>query len=64
MEQQHQDAFDSIKASLQGMSALDLPVENKAFSIVCDASDYAIGCALLQKDDEGRERVIPSSPGS
>ncbi|POM58900.1 Pol protein [Phytophthora palmivora] len=57
MEQQHQDAFDSIKASLQGMSALDLPVENKAFSIVCDASDYAIGCALLQKDDEGRERL-------
>ncbi|POM66280.1 Reverse transcriptase [Phytophthora palmivora] len=29
-----------------------------SFSVVCDASDYAIGCALLQKDDEGRERVI------
>ncbi|POM67417.1 DNA/RNA polymerase [Phytophthora palmivora] len=32
--------------------------QNKSFSVVCDASDYAIGCALLQKDDEGHERVI------
>ncbi|POM67466.1 Reverse transcriptase, partial [Phytophthora palmivora] len=37
---------------------LALPDENKSFSVVCDASDYAIGCALLQKDDEGHERVI------
>ncbi|POM81277.1 LOW QUALITY PROTEIN: Reverse transcriptase [Phytophthora palmivora] len=57
-EQQHQDAFDSIKASLQQAPGLALPDENKSFSVVCDASDYAIGCALLQKDDEGRERVI------
>ncbi|POM80812.1 Pol protein, partial [Phytophthora palmivora] len=54
----HQDAFDSIKASLHHAPVLALPDENKAFSVVCDASDYAIGCALLQKDDEGRERVI------
>ncbi|POM75212.1 Pol protein [Phytophthora palmivora] len=57
-EQQHQDAFDSIKASLQHVPVLALPDDNKSFSVVCDASDYAIGCALLQKDDEGRERVI------
>ncbi|POM77923.1 Pol protein, partial [Phytophthora palmivora] len=57
-EQQHQDAFDSIKASLQQAPVLALPDENKSFSVVCDASDYAIGCALLQKDDEGHERVI------
>jgi hypothetical protein len=25
---------------------------------VCDASDFAIGCALLQGDPEGRERVV------
>ncbi|POM79521.1 Reverse transcriptase [Phytophthora palmivora] len=54
----HQDAFDSIKTSLQQAPVLALPDENKSFSVVCDASDYAIGCALLQKDDEGRERVI------
>ncbi|POM72737.1 LOW QUALITY PROTEIN: Pol protein, partial [Phytophthora palmivora] len=57
-EQQHQDVFDSIKASLQQAPVLALPDETKSFSVVCDASDYAIGCALLQKDDEGHERVI------
>ncbi|POM76783.1 Reverse transcriptase [Phytophthora palmivora] len=57
-EQQHQDAFDSIKASLQQAPVLALPDENKSFNVVCDASGYAIGCALLQKDDEGCERVI------
>ncbi|POM69919.1 Pol protein, partial [Phytophthora palmivora] len=55
-EQQHQDAFDSVKASLQQAPVLALPDENKSFSVVCDASDYAI--ELLQKDDEGRERDI------
>ncbi|POM63070.1 reverse transcriptase, partial [Phytophthora palmivora] len=57
-ERQHQDAFDSIKASLQVAPVLSLPDENKSFSVVCDASDYAIGCALLQKDDERHERAI------
>ncbi|POM62346.1 Pol protein [Phytophthora palmivora] len=58
-EQQHQDAFDSIKASLPQAPVPALPDENKSFSVACDASDCAIGCALLQKDDGGRERVIP-----
>ncbi|POM78491.1 Reverse transcriptase [Phytophthora palmivora] len=57
-EQQHHDAFDNIKASLQQVPVTALSNENKSFSVVCDASDYAIGCALLRKDDEGRERVI------
>ncbi|POM81730.1 Pol protein [Phytophthora palmivora] len=47
-----------IKASLQQAPVLALSDENKPFSVVCDASDYAIGCALLQMDDEGRERAI------
>ncbi|POM64742.1 LOW QUALITY PROTEIN: Reverse transcriptase [Phytophthora palmivora] len=57
-ERLHQDAFDSIKASLQQAPVPALPDKNKSFSVVCDASDYATGCALLQKDDEGHERVI------
>ncbi|POM66941.1 RNA-directed DNA polymerase [Phytophthora palmivora] len=61
-EQQHQDAFNSIKESLQHVSVLALPDENKPFSVVCDASDYAISCALLQKDNEGHERVISFQP--
>ncbi|POM74036.1 Pol Polyprotein [Phytophthora palmivora] len=47
-----------IKASLLHAPVLALSDDNKSFSDVCDASDYAIGCSLLQKDDEGRERVI------
>ncbi|GMF23914.1 unnamed protein product [Phytophthora lilii] len=57
-ERQHQDAFDAIKASLLRALVLALPDESKPFSVVCDASDYAIGCALLQDDAEGRERVV------
>ena len=26
--------------------------------VVCDASNFAIGCALMQCDDESRERVV------
>ncbi|POM73790.1 LOW QUALITY PROTEIN: Pol protein [Phytophthora palmivora] len=55
---EHQEAFDSIRASLQQAPVLALPDENKSFSVVCDASDYVIGCALLQKDDQGRKRLI------
>ncbi|POM64856.1 Retrotransposon nucleocapsid protein [Phytophthora palmivora] len=33
-EQQHQDAYDSIKASLQHAPALALPDENKSFSVL------------------------------
>uniref|UniRef100_H3H7K4 RNA-directed DNA polymerase n=1 Tax=Phytophthora ramorum TaxID=164328 RepID=H3H7K4_PHYRM len=47
-----------IKASLQRAPVLALPDETKPFSVVCDASDYAIGCALLQHDADGHERVI------
>ncbi|POM58892.1 Pol protein [Phytophthora palmivora] len=53
-EQQHQDHQGELTAS----ASPGLAGQNKSFSVVCDASDYAIGCALLQKDDEGRERVI------
>ncbi|KAE8881546.1 hypothetical protein PF005_g29111 [Phytophthora fragariae] len=35
-----------------------LPDDSKPFHVVCDASDFAIGCALKQFDDEGRERVV------
>ncbi|KAG3113653.1 hypothetical protein PI125_g7157 [Phytophthora idaei] len=38
-ERQHQDAFESIKASLQQAPVLALPNETKPFSVVCDASD-------------------------
>ncbi|KAE9287618.1 hypothetical protein PF008_g26354 [Phytophthora fragariae] len=53
-----QQAFEAIKSSLQSPPILALPDEERPFSVVCDASDFAIGCALLQVDGEGRERVV------
>ncbi|GMF16748.1 unnamed protein product [Phytophthora fragariaefolia] len=55
---EHQDAFEAIKESLLHGPILALPNPDRPFSVVCDASDFAIGCALLQADAEGRERVI------
>ena len=34
------------------------PDYDRPFSVVCDASDFAFGCCLLQTDVEGRERLI------
>ncbi|KAE9022197.1 hypothetical protein PR003_g9909 [Phytophthora rubi] len=53
-----QQAFEAIKSSLQSAPILVLPDEDNPFSKVCDASDFAIGCALLQVDAERRERVV------
>ncbi|GMF21613.1 unnamed protein product [Phytophthora fragariaefolia] len=53
-----QQAFEAIKSGLQSAPILALPDEDRPFSVVCDASDFAIGCALLQVDAEGRERVV------
>ncbi|GMF47817.1 unnamed protein product [Phytophthora fragariaefolia] len=55
---EHQDAFEAIKDSLLHAPILALPDPERPVSVVCDASDFAIGCALLQADAEGRERVI------
>ncbi|KAE9031684.1 hypothetical protein PR002_g9575 [Phytophthora rubi] len=53
-----EQAFEAIKSSLQSAPILALPDEDRPFSVVCDASNFAIGCALLQVDAEGRERVV------
>ena len=53
-----QTAFDAVKRSIQEAPILALPAFEKSFSVVCDASDFAIGCALLQQDNDGIERAI------
>ncbi|GMF28100.1 unnamed protein product [Phytophthora fragariaefolia] len=55
---EHQDAFDAVKKSLASAPVLMLPDTSRPFHVVCDASDFAIGCALMQFDAEGRERVM------
>ena len=52
------DAFKAVKESLLHAPILALPDPDRSFSVVCDASDFAIGSALLQTDADGRERVI------
>ena len=52
------DAFTSVKQSLIEAPVLALPDADKPFSVVCDASNFAIGSALIQKDDDGIDRVI------
>ncbi|KAE9238092.1 hypothetical protein PF005_g375 [Phytophthora fragariae] len=55
---EHQDAFDAVKKSLASAPVLMLPDTSRPFHVVCDASDFAIGCALMHYDAEGRERVV------
>ncbi|KAE8970788.1 hypothetical protein PR001_g27098 [Phytophthora rubi] len=55
---EHQDAFDAVKKSLASAPVLMLPDTSRPFHVVCDVSDFAIGCTLMQFDAEGRERVV------
>ncbi|KAG2777433.1 hypothetical protein Pcac1_g12328 [Phytophthora cactorum] len=54
----HDEAFQAVKESLLRAPILALPDPDRSFSVVWDASDFAIGCALLQADAEGRGRVV------
>ncbi|KAF1321799.1 reverse transcriptase, partial [Globisporangium splendens] len=53
-----QDAFVRVKSSLMEAPVLAIADHERPFYVVCDASDFAIGCALMQRDDADRERVI------
>ena len=55
---EHQAAFDSVKKSLSQAPVLMLPDDSKPFHVVCDASNFAVGCALMQFDEKDRERVV------
>ncbi|KAG3058201.1 hypothetical protein PI125_g25269 [Phytophthora idaei] len=52
------EAVQAVKESPLRAPILALLDPDRPFSVVCDASDFAIGCALLQADADGRERVI------
>ncbi|KAF1334481.1 Pol protein, partial [Globisporangium splendens] len=56
--EEHQAAFAEAKKSLREAPVLALADHEEPFHVVCDASDYAIGCALMQHDGEGKERVV------
>ena len=47
-----------MKQSLVEAPVLSLPDADKLLSVVCKASSFAIGGALMQKEDDGINRVI------
>ncbi|GMF37505.1 unnamed protein product [Phytophthora fragariaefolia] len=53
-----QQAFDEVKQGLTEAPILAVADQDRPFDVVCDASDFAIGCALMQHDHEGRDRVV------
>ncbi|KAG4224377.1 hypothetical protein PC116_g27168 [Phytophthora cactorum] len=59
-----QQAFDAVKQGLTEAPILAVADQDRPFHVVCDASDFAIGCALMQHDHEGRDRVIYSAEAS
>ncbi|GMF64161.1 unnamed protein product [Phytophthora fragariaefolia] len=53
-----QQAFDAVKQGLTEAPILAVADQDRPFHVVCDASDFAIGCALMQHDHEERDRVV------
>ncbi|KAG2951469.1 hypothetical protein PC118_g25183 [Phytophthora cactorum] len=51
-------AFDAVKQGLTEALIIAVADQDRPFHVVCDASDIAIGCALMQHDHEGRDRVV------
>ena len=47
-----QNSFEEIKSRLVEAPIMAKPDWNKAFEIMCDASDYAMGAVLGQKDEK------------
>ena len=53
-----QRSFEGITQSLMQLPILAIADQDRPFHVVCDASDFAIGCALMQFDTDGAERVF------
>ncbi|GMF44804.1 unnamed protein product [Phytophthora fragariaefolia] len=51
-------AFAAVKQGLTEAPILAVADQDRSFHVVCDASDFAIGCALMQHDHEGRDLVV------
>lgn len=56
--QEQQQAFDSLKKSLTQAPIMAHPDTHRPYTLYTDASDLAIGAILVQKDNNGTERVI------
>ena len=56
-----QNSFQEIKSILVEAPIMAKPNWNKEFEIMCDASDYAMGVVLGQKDDKVIRAIYYSS---
>ncbi|KAL7281156.1 hypothetical protein ACG7TL_004464 [Trametes sanguinea] len=54
---EQQDAFERLKTAITSAPVLAIPNDDDPFRVQCDASDYAIGAELSQKQD-GKWRPI------
>ena len=52
-KQEQEDAFQELKQAVQKEPVLLQPDQKKPFEVEIDASNYAIGAILMQKDDKG-----------
>jgi len=55
---EQQDSFERLKVALTTAPVLAHPDPTKPYLLYTDASDKCIGAILVQKDDQGVERVI------
>ncbi|GMF29337.1 unnamed protein product [Phytophthora fragariaefolia] len=53
-----QQTFDAVKQGLTEAPILVVADQDRPFHVVSEASDFAIGCALMQHDNEGRTREV------
>ncbi|GMF32970.1 unnamed protein product [Phytophthora fragariaefolia] len=53
-----QQAFDAVKQGLTDAPILAAADQDRLVHVVCDASDFAFGCILMQHDNVGRDRVV------
>uniref|UniRef100_A0AAV1VFP8 Reverse transcriptase/retrotransposon-derived protein RNase H-like domain-containing protein n=1 Tax=Peronospora matthiolae TaxID=2874970 RepID=A0AAV1VFP8_9STRA len=53
-----QHSSEGIKKSLIQVPVLAIAEQDRPFHVVCDASDFAIGCTLMQHDSDGVEGVV------
>ncbi|GFW87081.1 retrovirus-related Pol polyprotein from transposon opus [Trichonephila clavipes] len=53
-----QNSFVKLKELLCEVTSLATPDANLPFQVHCDASDYGVGCCLIQQDTEGIYRPI------
>ena len=55
--QEQEDAFEALKHAVTSAPVLCIPNDSDQFRVSCDASNYAVGAELMQKQD-GKWRTI------